>query len=225
MAKRRITAGKMLEFASDMVEVFFPMKRESLDTVLHKSLPVIDDYFPSIVKQVANKLQRKGWVEKKETPEGFVIKITDKGRIQTLKFKLAEMKPPKVRWDGKWRMVFFDIAELERGKRDRLRIYLRQLGMERMQESVWVSPYDVFDQVKYLEVEPVETIITSIEKEKPTLAIIDSIQTMLLENAEALPGTPTAVRAATDEIISFAKLFAEAIYRVSEGKSLSALFS
>jgi len=150
MAKRRITAGKMLEFASDMVEVFFPMKRESLDTVLHKSLPVIDDYFPSIVKQVANKLQRKGWVEKKETPEGFVIKITDKGRIQTLKFKLAEMKPPKVRWDGKWRMVFFDIAELERGKRDRLRIYLRQLGMERMQESVWVSPYDVFDQVKYL---------------------------------------------------------------------------
>ncbi len=140
----------MLEFASDMAEVFFPMKRESLDTVLHKSLPAIEDYFPSVVKQVADKLQRRGWVEKKVTPEGIVVKITDKGRVQTLKFKLKEMRRPGAGWDRKWRMVFFDIAELERGKRDRLRIYLRQLGMEQMQESVWVSPYDVFDQVKYL---------------------------------------------------------------------------
>lgn len=150
MVKRRITAGKMLEFASDVVEVFFPMKRESLGTVLHKTLPAIDDYFPSVVKQVADKLQRRGWVEKKMTPEGIVVKITDKGRVQMLKYQLEKMKRPEGKWDGKWRMVFFDIAELERGKRDRLRIYLRQLGMEQMQESVWVSPYNVFDQVKYL---------------------------------------------------------------------------
>lgn len=140
----------MLEFASDMVDVFFPMKRESLDTVLHRSLPEIDDYFPSVVKQVADKLQRRGWVEKKVTPEGIVVRITDKGRVQMLKYKLEKMKRPEEKWDGKWRMVFFDIAELERGKRDRLRIYLRQLGMERMQESVWVSPYNIFNQVKYL---------------------------------------------------------------------------
>ncbi len=150
MARRRITAGKMLEFVSDTAEVFFPLKRESLSAVLHKSLPSVDDYFPSVVTQVANKLQRRGWVKKEETSEGIVIKITDRGRMQTLKFKLKEMRQPKVKWDGKWRMVFFDIAELERGRRDRLRIYLRQLGMEQMQESVWVSPYNVFDQVKYL---------------------------------------------------------------------------
>ncbi|MEK7154979.1 MAG: hypothetical protein AAB697_02530, partial [Patescibacteria group bacterium] len=110
MAKRRITAGKMLEFASDMVDVFFPMKRESLDTVLHRSLPEIDDYFPSVVKQVADKLQRRGWVEKKVTPEGIVVRITDKGRVQMLKYKLEKMKRPEEKWDGKWRMVFFDIA-------------------------------------------------------------------------------------------------------------------
>ena len=139
-----------MEFASDVVEVFFPMKRESLGTVLHKTLPAIDDYFPSVAKQVADKLQRRGCVEKKTTPEGIVVKITDKGRVQMLKYKLEQMGRPEGKWDGKWRMVFFDIAELERGKRDRLRIYLRQLGMEQMQESVWVSPYNVFDQVKYL---------------------------------------------------------------------------
>ena len=29
-------------------------------------------------------------------------------------------------------------------------MYLRNLGMELMQESVFVSPYDIFDQVSYL---------------------------------------------------------------------------
>lgn len=150
MARRRITAGKMLEFICDTAGIFFPLTRRGTYEMPYKSLPVIDDYFPSTVKQVANKLQRRGWVKKEETSEGMVIKITDRGRVQTLKFKLKEMRQPKAKWDGKWRMVFFDIAELERGKRDRLRIYLRQLGMEQMQESVWVSPYDVFDQVRYL---------------------------------------------------------------------------
>ena len=48
-------------------------------------------------------------------------------------------------------------------------------------------------------------ILAAARELKPAIVIIDSIQTMLLENAEALPGTPTAVRAATAEIISFAK--------------------
>lgn len=58
------------------------------------------------------------------------------------------VKPPA--WDGIWRLVFFDIAEIERTKRDKLRRYLSQLGMEKMQESVFVSPYDIFERVEYL---------------------------------------------------------------------------
>lgn len=150
MDKRRITARKMLEFVDDTAEVFFPLTRKGTYEMKYKMLPVIEDYFPSVVKQVANRLQRQGLVEKKETPEGLVIRLTDKGKVQTLKFRLGEMKPPGGKWDGQWRLVFFDVAEVERGRRDRLRGYLRQLGMEQMQESVFISPYDVFDQVKYL---------------------------------------------------------------------------
>ncbi|MCR4312275.1 MAG: DNA repair protein RadA [Candidatus Uhrbacteria bacterium] len=48
-------------------------------------------------------------------------------------------------------------------------------------------------------------ILAAARELKPSIVIVDSIQTMLLEDADALPGTPTAVRAATAEIISFAK--------------------
>jgi DNA repair protein RadA/Sms len=40
---------------------------------------------------------------------------------------------------------------------------------------------------------------------KPSLVVIDSIQTMMTDGADAFPGTPTAVRAATAELIGFAK--------------------
>jgi Phenylacetic acid-responsive transcriptional repressor len=47
-------------------------------------------------------------------------------------------------------MIFFDIEELQRRKRDELRRYLKQLGLKQMQESVWISPWEVRDEVKYL---------------------------------------------------------------------------
>lgn len=39
----------------------------------------------------------------------------------------------------------------------------------------------------------------------PSMVIVDSIQTMMVEDADAFPGTPTAVRAATSELIAYAK--------------------
>ena len=44
----------------------------------------------------------------------------------------------------------FDISEIDKNKRDRLRVYLKKLGLKQMQESVWVGPYDVGDEVRYL---------------------------------------------------------------------------
>ena len=58
MIRRRITAGKMLSLPV-IWRKCFSNEKESLDTVLHKSLPAIEDYFPSVVKQVADKLQRR----------------------------------------------------------------------------------------------------------------------------------------------------------------------
>ncbi|MFH1089748.1 MAG: DNA repair protein RadA [Candidatus Uhrbacteria bacterium] len=62
-----------------------------------------------------------------------------------------------------------------------------------------------FDRVKYLEVEPVETIISSIEKEKPILAIIDSIQTVNSLDLDGAAGNPNVVRYVTNLLLQCAK--------------------
>ncbi|NNE54161.1 MAG: DNA repair protein RadA [Sulfitobacter sp.] len=48
-------------------------------------------------------------------------------------------------------------------------------------------------------------ILTTLEAEKPELAIIDSIQTMWADNVEAAPGSVSQVRAAAHELTTFAK--------------------
>lgn len=49
------------------------------------------------------------------------------------------------------------------------------------------------------------SIIAAAETMKPSIVIVDSIQTMMTDGVESFPGTPTAVRAATSELISYAK--------------------
>jgi len=51
----------------------------------------------------------------------------------------------------------------------------------------------------------VGAIISAAKKEQPTLMVVDSIQTMYSSEIDNLPGTPTAVRAATAQLIECAK--------------------
>ena len=45
----------------------------------------------------------------------WVVKITDKGRKEILKYKWAGFKPKSGKWDGLWRMVFL-IFRRNKGK-------------------------------------------------------------------------------------------------------------
>ena len=53
-------------------------------------------------------------------------------------------------WDGKWRLVIVEIPEKKRGVRDRIRGLVVRLGFLRLQDSVWVYPYDCEELVTLL---------------------------------------------------------------------------
>jgi DNA repair protein RadA/Sms len=48
-------------------------------------------------------------------------------------------------------------------------------------------------------------ILTTLDAEKPDLAVIDSVQTMWLDTVESAPGSVAQVRAAAHELVSYAK--------------------
>lgn len=97
------------------------------------------------VSQAINRLRERGLVERVETNRGFALRITKKGSQLSVSIeeegKIFEIQKPK-KWDWKWRIVIFDIWERRRGIRDRLRNLLQKNGFVKVQNSVWVYPYD-----------------------------------------------------------------------------------
>lgn len=110
-----------------------------------------EDYYPSSLERVANRLYRHGWVEVKYVDGQPVVKITDTGKVEVLKYDLEKMEiKPQKAWDGRWRLVIFDIAEKYRGIRDLVRDKLKQMGFYQFQESVFINPYPCEKEIKYL---------------------------------------------------------------------------
>lgn len=68
--------------------------------------------------------------------EELIIRLTDTGKDKAL---WAKMLTVDEKWDGKWRLVIWDIPEKRRAARDLLRQKLKQLGFTKWQKSVWAS--------------------------------------------------------------------------------------
>lgn len=70
------------------------------------------------------------------------VVLTPKGLEMAEKMEFGEYTIPEpVFWDGKWRVLIFDINERRRRVRDQLRRLLQGAGFVRIQDSVWVYPY------------------------------------------------------------------------------------
>lgn len=88
-------------------------------------------------------LKDKGYFDISVKNNKTFFRLTAKGRglTELIKFCLG-----KVKWDGKWRVLIFDIPERQRYKRDDLRYKLCDLGLKQLQESVWITPYPLPDE-------------------------------------------------------------------------------
>ena len=54
------------------------------------------------------------------------------------------------RRDGKWRLIIFDIPEKKKSARDVFRRKLLELGMIRLQDSVFVSAFPCKNEIDFL---------------------------------------------------------------------------
>ena len=94
------------------------------------------------ITQAITRLEHAGFVQTSgEYAERRVV-LTDKGRtlIETVYAKEYRIPEPAF-WDGKWRVVMFDIREKRRKARSQLRSLLSGAGFLRLQDSVWIYPY------------------------------------------------------------------------------------
>lgn len=108
-------------------------------------------YYPSSLKRQTVKLWRKGLVNVTEGKDGYTVTITDKGKSEILKYDINSINIPVQKlWDGKWRMVFFDIPSGNETIRSVFRKRLKLLGFFQMQKSVYVFPYPCDKEIHFL---------------------------------------------------------------------------
>ncbi|MDD2934975.1 MAG: CRISPR-associated endonuclease Cas2 [Candidatus Pacebacteria bacterium] len=93
-------------------------------------------------KSIKNLVQKGNLVWEEKNGKKF-LRITEKGKEQLAKYEVGdlEIKKPK-KWDKKWRVVMFDIKETRKSTRKLLRTTLINFGFVKLQNSVWIFPYD-----------------------------------------------------------------------------------
>ncbi len=115
------------------------------------SLCFLDKYPKSKFRASFSNLKRKGLVRVTKRKGKTLVFLTKKGENKAKRIAIEDIfiKIP-FHWDGKWRIVIFDIPESLRHVRDLLRLKLRQFGFYQLQESVWIFPYDCLKEINLI---------------------------------------------------------------------------
>jgi DNA-binding transcriptional regulator PaaX len=107
------------------------------------------------VNTAFNRLIDRKLVEIKGSGERRFVRLTEAG-MRALTFEKARMltrSREHRRWDGQWRMVMFDIPEHRRATRMRLYALMREIGFFKLQQSVWIYPYDCEELIQLIKAE------------------------------------------------------------------------
>ncbi len=94
------------------------------------------------ITQAISDLERAGIVKTSGERAHRNVELTTKGHATIKAIYAREYRIPEPAfWDGKWRVIIFDIREKRRKVRAQLRLLLSGAGFLRLQDSVWIYPY------------------------------------------------------------------------------------
>lgn len=103
------------------------------------------------LKRALERLEKQKLVTIKEERNIQIVEITEAGRRRILKYALDELeiKKPKF-WDGRWRLISYDIPGELKNLRELFSGYLRAWGFYPLHESVFLHAYPCLKEVEFL---------------------------------------------------------------------------
>lgn len=104
-----------------------------------------------LAKRTVAYARAKGYLSVSEHDGQPVLSLTPRGKKRLVRFRADSLRLKKPSyWDGRWRVVLFDIPHEKKGARDLFRGRLKQMGFTGLQDSVWVSPYPSYQEVSFV---------------------------------------------------------------------------
>ncbi|MDO8638750.1 MAG: hypothetical protein Q7R43_04180 [Candidatus Daviesbacteria bacterium] len=104
----------------------------------------------NLLKRNLKRLYENKLVEMVKENGQEVIKLSQKGQVRYLKYKMENWSEQNKGWDGKWRVVLYDISKLKKDKQEAFRRMLKQMNFWPLQKSVYLTPYKCHDAINYL---------------------------------------------------------------------------
>jgi len=108
---------------------------------------IFDLSFNQKTKGTISALLREGYIEAGEGER--VYKLTDKG-YQEFALEVPFIRFLKDSWDGKWRVLSYEIPEKKRELRDRLRRQVSGWGLGPWHRSFWLTPHPIIENLMEL---------------------------------------------------------------------------
>lgn len=103
------------------------------------------------LRRIAYYMKRSGLVKYSSDEYDHGMQLTDKGLNRLKKQAFADLAIPRpASWDKKWRLIFFDIPEIKKQKRNALNYKLKLLGFQMLQKSIWVHPFPCRAEIETL---------------------------------------------------------------------------
>jgi len=96
-------------------------------------------------------LKRQGYIESFVQNKEKYIELTSRGKNRANDLLIDELKSHRPdKWDGKWRVLIFDIPESKKQNRDIFRNKIKSLGFIQIQKSVYVYPFECTQEISFL---------------------------------------------------------------------------
>ena len=105
------------------------------------------------VKKSLEKLEEKEIIDIEEKDGKAFVRLKDKNNLTIVKYSirtLLSLKKKNKKWNKKWFLVFFDVPEIQKNKRDYLRRFLVYIGFHQYQKSIYIFPYECESEVKLI---------------------------------------------------------------------------
>lgn len=97
------------------------------------------------IRKSLENLEKKEIIDLEIKDDKVFVELKDKTNLTVIKYStkaLLDYKKKMKKWNKKWFLVFFDVPETQKNKRNYLRRFLVYIGFHQYQKSVYIFPYE-----------------------------------------------------------------------------------
>ncbi len=102
------------------------------------------------LKQVLKRMYDQKLIEVVETNGEHIVKVSENGKRKLLRFDINDIELNQKNWDGKWRIIIYDIYTSKKQERELFRKTLKRLKFLKLQKSVYLTPFKCHNEIEYL---------------------------------------------------------------------------